>query len=85
MIKLTNIEGISRLSGTDEQGNAWIQFEVDYFAEQLEGECHTVGNRWPMGGCAWTGGMRSVQTMLNLYKCLTFHIATIYNISIKFR
>ena len=39
MIKLTNIQGISRLSGTDDNGNEWIQFEVDYLAEQQDGEC----------------------------------------------
>ena len=36
-ITLTNIEGISRLSGTDSDGNTWIQFEVDYLAEQTDG------------------------------------------------
>jgi hypothetical protein len=39
MIKLTDIEGISRLSGTAEDGTKWIQFEVDYLAEQQDGEC----------------------------------------------
>jgi len=56
MIKLTNIEGISRLSGTDEQGNAWIQFEVDYFAEQLEGECHICGEPLADGWMCLDGG-----------------------------
>jgi len=36
---LTDIQGISRLSGMDENGNRWIQFEVDYLAEQQDGEC----------------------------------------------
>lgn len=39
LIVLTDIEGISRLSGTAENGAKWIQFEVDYLAEQTEGEC----------------------------------------------
>jgi hypothetical protein len=57
VIKLTNIEGISRLSGTDEQGNVWVQFIVDYFAEQLDGECNicgeTLGDGWMcLGGGA---------------------------------
>ena len=38
-IRLKNIEGIARLSGTDEHGNVWLQFEVDYLAEQESGEC----------------------------------------------
>lgn len=38
-IKLSNIQGISRLSGTDANGNHWEQFQVDYFAEQVDGVC----------------------------------------------
>ena len=38
-IRLHDIEGIARLSGTDAAGNKWIQFEVDYLAEQQDGEC----------------------------------------------
>ncbi|GEM_PF-4918403 len=38
-IILSNIEGISRKSGTDEHGNTWTEFEVDYLAEQEPGEC----------------------------------------------
>jgi len=56
MIKLTNIEGISRLSGTDEQGNAWIQFEADYFAEQTDGECHICGEPLAAGWVRLDGG-----------------------------
>jgi hypothetical protein len=37
--KLTDIEGSSRLSGTADNGTKWIQFEVDYLAEQTDGEC----------------------------------------------
>ena len=39
MIQLKNIEGIAKLSGTAENGAIWIQFEVDYLAEQTDGEC----------------------------------------------
>lgn len=38
-IRLKDVEGIARLSGTDEYGNIWLQFEVDHLAEQEEGEC----------------------------------------------
>ena len=38
-IRLHDIDGISRLSGTDAAGNHWIQFEVDYFAQQQDGVC----------------------------------------------
>lgn len=43
VIKLHDMEGISRLSGTDEHGCVWIQFEVDSFAEQEPGECCICG------------------------------------------
>ena len=56
MIKLTNIEGISRLSGTDDQGNAWIQFVVDYFAEQTDGECRICGEPLADGWMCLDGG-----------------------------
>ena len=42
-IILTDIEGSSRLSGIAENGAKWIQFEVDYFAEQQDGECSECG------------------------------------------
>ena len=56
MINLTNIEGIARLSGTDDQGNAWIQFEVDYFAEQTDGECIICGETLADGWMCLDGG-----------------------------
>jgi len=56
MIKLTNIEGISRLSGTDEHGANWIQFEVDYFAEQMDGECAICGETLASGWLCLDGG-----------------------------
>jgi hypothetical protein len=30
-VKLTNVEGFARLSGTDQHSNLWVQFEVDPF------------------------------------------------------
>jgi len=37
MIKLHDVQGFSRLSGIDEDGCQWIEFEVDYFADQEPG------------------------------------------------
>jgi len=56
MIKLTNIEGIARLSGTAENGASWIQFEVDYLAEQTEGECAICGETLVSGWMCLDGG-----------------------------
>ena len=33
---LYDATGFARFSGADESGNRWIQFEVDYMAEQEE-------------------------------------------------
>ena len=38
-ITIHHVTGVRRLSGTDYQGNIWTQFEVDYLAEQEDGEC----------------------------------------------
>jgi hypothetical protein len=56
VIKLSNIEGISRLSGTDSSGNTWVQFEVDRFAEQEEGECCICGASLKDGWKCMDGG-----------------------------
>jgi hypothetical protein len=49
-IQLNNIQGSSRLTGQDLNGLFWTQFEVDYFAEQLDGECDicqaTISSGW---------------------------------------
>jgi hypothetical protein len=55
-IQLTNIEGISRLSGTDEQGNHWIEFTVDYLAEQSDGVCVECGKGLSNGWMCLDGG-----------------------------
>jgi hypothetical protein len=54
-IKLSNIEGI-RKSGTDEYGNFWTQFEVDYFADQEPGECAICGAEIESGWMCMDGG-----------------------------
>ena len=43
IIKLHDIIGISRLNGIDCHGNHWTQFEVDYLADQTDGECVICG------------------------------------------
>lgn len=56
IITLTNIEGIARLSGTDEAGNKWVQFKVDYFAEQTDGECIICEDTLTSGWLCLDGG-----------------------------
>jgi hypothetical protein len=55
-IKLSNVAGIARLSGTDENGCYWIEFEVDYFAEQEPGECSICGAELASGWMCLDGG-----------------------------
>ena len=55
-VYLNNVSGISRLSGVDEHGNSWIQFEVDYFAEQNDGECVICGEILTSGWMCLDGG-----------------------------
>jgi hypothetical protein len=55
-IKLSNIEGIAVKSGTDEHGNIWTQFEVDYFAGQEPGECAICGAEIESGWMCMDGG-----------------------------
>ena len=38
-IILHNMHGLGHKTGTDEHGNQWLEFEVDYFADQMPGEC----------------------------------------------
>ena len=56
MITLHNINGISRLSGQDEQGNVFVEFEVDYLAEQQDGECTECDEIINMGWQCLDGG-----------------------------
>ena len=55
-IRLRDIEGISRLSGTDDDGNKWVQFEVDYLAEQQAGECSICAAVLTQGWMCLDGG-----------------------------
>ena len=55
-IKLHDIGGVSRKSGNDDDGNKWIQFEVDYNAEQEPGECSICGAELESGWMCLDGG-----------------------------
>ena len=41
--QLTVTDGFARLSGHDENGCHWIEFTVDYFADETDGECARCG------------------------------------------
>lgn len=56
MVVLDEIEGIARKSGTDANGCSWIEFEVDYFAEQTDGECRICGATISSGWVCLDGG-----------------------------
>lgn len=55
-IKIHNVNGIFRHSGIDEQGSEWIEFEVDYFADQTDGECSICGEVLEYGWMCLDGG-----------------------------
>ncbi len=56
LIILHDMEGFTRLSGTDQHGCVWIQFEVDYLAEQEDGECSICGAELSEGWMCLDGG-----------------------------
>ncbi len=66
IITLKNIEGIARLSGEDENGNLWVQFEVDSFAEQSPGECSICGAELWEGWLCLDGGEEVCDEHINL-------------------
>ena len=83
-ITLTNIEGIARLSGTDGDGNKWIQFEVDYFAEQTDGICVICGKDLSTGWMCLDGGDEVCDTHINMndqdtYQVIVGNIGTVYD------
>ncbi len=55
-IVLHGVEGIVRKFGTDAHGNVWIQFEVDFFADQNLGECSICGASLASGWQCLDGG-----------------------------
>lgn len=56
VIVLHDIEGIAVLSGTDQDGLTWTQFEVDSFAEQEPGTCDICGKELWSGWVCLDGG-----------------------------
>ena len=55
-VALTITGGISRLTAEDKHGNTYIQFEVDYLAEQEDGECAICGSTISSGWLCLDGG-----------------------------
>lgn len=55
-ITLHNISGFNRLSGWDTKNNLYVQFSVDYFAGQEDGECAVCGASIDMGWQCLDGG-----------------------------
>lgn len=49
MITLHDVTGISHKSGTDQQGNSYVEFDADSLAEQLPGECAICGEKIEAG------------------------------------
>jgi hypothetical protein len=55
-ICLHNVTGIFRFSGVDHQDNQWVEFEVDYLAEQEKGICVICGAELKSGWLCLNGG-----------------------------
>ena len=55
-VTIYDIQGFARKSGTDRDGNQWIEFEVDTFAEQEDGECSICGATLSSGWMCLDGG-----------------------------
>ena len=53
---LSGVEGIACKSGTDQHGARWIEFAVDYFAEQTPGTCDICGATLESGWLCLDGG-----------------------------
>ncbi len=55
-IILRSITGISRLQGICQNNCSWIQFETDYLAEQIAGECSICNAEIENGWLCLDGG-----------------------------
>ena len=55
-ITITVTGGISRLDGVCNEGANWTQFEVDYLAEQTDGECSECNKTISEGWLCLDGG-----------------------------
>ena len=55
-ITIHNAQGVGLKNGVDSDGNRWMQFEVDYLAEQEDGECCICGEVLSEGWMCLDGG-----------------------------
>ncbi len=55
-MKTINIHAEYGKAGKDQYGNYWTEFEVDFFAEQLPGECKECGTEIESGWMCLDGG-----------------------------
>ena len=60
IIRFIRTEGISRLTGYDEEGLTWTQFEVDWFAGEKAGECCICGEALESGWLCLDDGSQEV-------------------------
>ncbi len=60
IIRFVRTEGISRLTGYDEHGCTWTQFEVDWFAGQEAGQCSICGEQLESGWLCLDDGSQEV-------------------------
>ena len=70
-IALYNVEGTAKLSGIDEYGNNWVQFEVDHFAEQEVGECAICDAELKSGWICLDGGDEVCASHVSLFDLVT--------------
>lgn len=56
MVVLDDIKGVVRKSGVDANGCNWIEFEVDYLADQTDSECSICGATISEGWQCLDGG-----------------------------
>ena len=68
-IELAYISGIDKLMWLDAQGNHWIQFEVDYFAEQTDGVCTMCSATLSSGWLCLDGGDEICDRHVTLEVC----------------
>ena len=55
-IRLHDMQGFARKSGTDDSGSEWIEFESDAFADQLPGKCDICSDEIYSGWLCLDGG-----------------------------
>ena len=55
-VVLHDVEGIARKTGVDRHGATWVEFEVDYLAEEQPGTCAICGAEIESGWMCLDGG-----------------------------